>query len=133
MTSSPRTCAPQSTVVEAALIFGAANCGAVPVTENGKPVGILTDRDVALAAADRDGDLAGTAVGDLMSRDVTAIPSDAPLADAVHAFGDRGVRRLMVVDHDGTLSGILSWTDLIGHVSERGLGHVVAAIEARRS
>jgi predicted transcriptional regulator len=133
MTASARTCAPQSTVVEAALIFGAANCGAVPVTENGKPVGILTDRDVALAAADRDGDLAGTVVGDLMSRDVAAIASDAPLADAVHAFGDRGVRRLMVVDHDGTLSGILSWTDLIGHVSDRGLGHVVAAIEARRS
>ncbi|QEH34788.1 Hypoxic response protein 1 [Aquisphaera giovannonii] len=131
MMASPRTCSPESTVLEAVLIFRDAGCGAVPVTEGGKPVGILTDRDVALASA-RGGGPVGATVGDLMTRDVASIAPDATLADAIVAFRARGVRRLLVVHGEGVLAGILSWADLIGHVSERGLGHVVAGIESRR-
>jgi len=47
ITPGPRTCSPFSTVTEAALIFRDENCGALPVVENGRPVGMLTDRDVA--------------------------------------------------------------------------------------
>ena len=50
MTASPRTCSPFSTVLEAVMIFRDADCGAVPIVEDGKPVGVLTDRDVALGA-----------------------------------------------------------------------------------
>ncbi len=49
MTVAPRTCSPVSTVLEAVMIFRDANCGAIPITDTGKPIGILTDRDVALA------------------------------------------------------------------------------------
>ena len=58
MTPSPRTCSPFSTVLEAVLIFRDADCGAVPVVDANQPVGVLTDRDVALALADHP-DLAG--------------------------------------------------------------------------
>jgi len=51
MTASPRTCSKFSTVLEAVMIFRDADCGAVPILEDGKPVGVLTDRDVALALA----------------------------------------------------------------------------------
>src|SRR4051794_33714385 len=69
MTAAPRTCAPGSTVLEAALIFRDGNCGVVPVTEAGRPVGVLTDRDLALAVADLDGLMADVAVGHLMARE----------------------------------------------------------------
>ena len=49
MTAAPRTCSPFSTVLEAVMIFRDADCGAIPIIEAGKPIGILTDRDVALA------------------------------------------------------------------------------------
>ena len=49
MTASPRTCSTFSTVLEAVLIFRDNDCGAVPILAEGKPVAILTDRDVALA------------------------------------------------------------------------------------
>ena len=52
MTPSPRTCSNFSTVLEAVLIFRDADCGLVPVLEDGKPIGVLTDRDVALALID---------------------------------------------------------------------------------
>lgn len=51
MTASPRTCSAFSTILEASLIFRDAECGAVPVVDGGQPIGILTDRDVALAVS----------------------------------------------------------------------------------
>ena len=132
MAAGPRTCSSASSVLEAVLIFRDADCGAVPVTDAGRPVGILTDRDVALALADRDGNLAGVTVGDLMTPRVATIAANSPLDDVIRAFGDHGVRRLLVVGEGGTLAGVLSWTDLVGHIPERGLGRVVARIEGRR-
>src|SRR4051794_27100058 len=62
MTVAPRTCSPQSEVIEAVLIFRDADCGAVPITDAGKPVGVITDRDVALALSGHETDLARTPV-----------------------------------------------------------------------
>ena len=52
MTAAPLTCSTFSTVLEAVMIFRDADCGAVPILEEGRPVGILTDRDVALSLAE---------------------------------------------------------------------------------
>ena len=51
MNPSPRTCSRFSQVIEAVLIFKDEDCGLVPVVEEGKPIGVVTDRDVALALA----------------------------------------------------------------------------------
>ncbi len=58
MTAAPRTCSTFSTVLEAVMIFRDSDCGAVPILEEGKPVAVLTDRDVALALSEFP-DLAG--------------------------------------------------------------------------
>src|SRR5947209_10130746 len=93
MTPSPRTCSPFSSVLEAVLIFRDADCGAVPVVDAGKPVGVLTDRDVALALADHP-DLAGRPVSDVMSTAVVSVAPGASLDDVQQALGEHGVRRL---------------------------------------
>src|ERR1700685_1951507 len=64
MTVAPRTCSTFSTVLEAVMIFRDANCGAVPILEEGRPVAILTDRDVALALPEH---------SDLVNRPVSEI------------------------------------------------------------
>ena len=61
------------------MIFRDADCGAVPITDAGKPVGVITDRDVALALASHETDLANTPVGELMSKDVLTIGLDDSL------------------------------------------------------
>ena len=132
MTVAPRTCSPQSQVIEAVLIFRDADCGVVPITDAGKPVGVLTDRDVALALASHETDLASTPVGELMSKDVVTIGLDDSLELAMEKLGDYGVRRLLVVDDDGVLQGILSWADLAPHLTPTALGRVVSRIVENR-
>src|SRR5512135_3383988 len=109
MTPNPRTCSIFSTVLEAVLIFRDADCGAVPVVEDGKPVGVLTDRDVALALIDHDPALAAKPVAEIMTRDVRTVASDAHLDDVEAAFAGQRIRRLLVVDPDDRLVGVISW------------------------
>ena len=127
MTPNPRTCSEFSTVLEAVLIFRDANCGAVPVLENGKPVAILTDRDVALAVAD-EANLATTPVSEIVTAGVVCIADDAPLSEVREKFATAGVRRLLVVDAKGQLVGIISLADISEIISNHELGEVVAEI-----
>lgn len=132
MTADPRTCSPHSSALEAVMVFRDAGCGVVPVVEDGRPVGVLTDRDVALALAEHEIDLASRPVAKLMAGDVETIDADATLDAAIERLGELGLRRLLVVDSDGQLVGVLSWTDLVPHLSERGVGHVVGRIVGHR-
>ena len=132
MTAAPRTCSAASTVLEAVMIFRDADCGAIPITDAGKPIGILTDRDVALAIPAHEADLGRTPVGELMSKDVVTVDLDETLDVAMEKLGDHGVRRLLVVDGNDVLQGVLSWTDLVPYLSECGLGRVVSRIIENR-
>src|SRR5271157_3065499 len=113
MTAAPRTCSSASTVLEAVMIFRDADCGVIPITDAGKPVGILTDRDVALALAGHETDLGRTPVGGLMKTDLVTVGLDETLETALELLGRHAVRRLLVIDSDGVLQGILSWSDLV--------------------
>lgn len=110
MTPAPRTCSKYSSVLEAVMIFRDADCGAVPIVDEDRPIGILTDRDVALAVAEY-ADLPTRSVGDLMTEGIATVPPEATIDQIAETFRDCGVRRLLVVD--GTeLVGILSIRDL---------------------
>src|SRR4051812_34389420 len=127
MTRDPRTCSPFSAVTEAALIFRDEDCGAVPVVDEGKPVGILTDRDVALATTQYP-DLPAHPVSDIMTRDVVTVPVDAPPEVLREKFADEKVHRLLVVDAGGNLAGIVAWADLVPHLPASAVGQVVAEV-----
>ncbi len=131
MTTHPRTCSAYSSVLEASVLFQDADCGAVPVVDGGRPVGILTDRDVALAVANNP-DLGNRPVADFMSKDVVSVAPDASLEEVGALFGQHGVHRLLVVDADGQLRGIIAWSDLAPHVSEASLGRMVGEVDERR-
>lgn len=130
MTTRPRTCSALSTVLEASVLFQDVDCGAVPVIDAGRPIGILTDRDVALAVADNP-DLGNRPVADFMSKDVISIAPDASLEEVAALFGQQGVHRLLVVDAAGQLQGIIAWSDLAPHVSEASLGRMMGEAAER--
>ncbi|HWE40290.1 MAG TPA: CBS domain-containing protein [Isosphaeraceae bacterium] len=127
MTPAPRTCSTFSTVLEAVMIFRDADCGAVPVTEDGEPVGILTDRDVALALIDKGGELIDLPVSDIMTRGVVSIRPDASLEEIESTFAEKAVRRLLVTS-GGQLVGIVAWHDVSPYVSPQKLGRVVSDV-----
>jgi CBS domain-containing protein len=131
MTTHPRTCSAFSSVLEASVLFQDADCGAVPVVDGGRPIGILTDRDVALAVANSP-DLGNRPVADFMSKDVISVAPDASLEEVGALFRQHGIHRLLVVDAAGQLQGIVAWSDLAPHVSEASLGHMVSAVDERR-
>jgi CBS domain-containing protein len=131
MTAGPRTCSRYSSVLEAVLIFREADCGAVPVLEDGKPVGVLTDRDVALALAEYGPTLPDLPVGEIMTSGTVSVPPDATLGHVVEQFGDERVRRLLVLDGQGLLVGIIAWADVAPHVSDRAIGHAVSEVVER--
>jgi CBS domain-containing protein len=125
MTPAPRTCSVFSSVLEAVVIFRDANCGAVPVVAAGEPVGILTDRDVALALAEHD-DLSAVEVGHIMTKGVLSVDPGDSLESVASKFGDTELHRLLVVDSGKILRGIISWSDIAPHLPDRAAGRFVS-------
>ena len=128
MTPAPRTCSTFSTVLEAVMIFRDADCGAVPVTEDGKPVGILTDRDVALAIIEKGELLPELPVSDVMTRGVVTVGVAATLDEIEAKFAQKAIRRLLVVDAGDQLVGIVAWSDVAPYISAQKLGRVVSDV-----
>lgn len=128
MTASPRTCSTYSTVLEASMIFRDADCGAVPILDDGKPIGVLTDRDVALALVEHGENLGRLPVSDVMTRGVVSIAPTEGIEAVADQFADKAVRRLLVVDTSGQLVGIIAWADLVGKLSDERVGQVVNEI-----
>jgi CBS domain-containing protein len=127
MTPAPRTCSSFSTVLEAVLIFRDADCGAVPIVEDGKPIGILTDRDVALALSEFP-DLSTRSVADIMTKGVVTVAPGAPADEVVATFSEKGVRRLLVIDAQQQLLGIISWADIAPRTDDCDVGRVVTEV-----
>jgi CBS domain-containing protein len=129
MTAAPLTCSTFSTVLEAVMIFRDANCGAVPILEEGKPVAILTDRDVALALAEYP-DLVGRPVSEIMQPGVVSVSPEDTLGQVCEVLRTQGVRRVLVVDPAGRLVGIIGWADIAPILSDRMMGRLVTDVVA---
>ena len=127
MNPSPRTCSRFSRVIEAVLIFKDEDCGLVPVVEEGKPIGVVTDRDVALALATYD-DLVDHPIEEIMTTTLISVAPSTPVAEVVETFGREAVRRLLVVDSGGLLVGVIGWKDVCGEISDRVVGRVVTDV-----
>jgi CBS domain-containing protein len=79
---------------------------------NGKLAGLITDRDIALRAVADGKDTRSTRAEEVMTTDIhTAQPNDRVI-DVIRKMGDKQVRRIPVVDNDGTLRGIISMADV---------------------
>jgi CBS domain-containing protein len=109
MTSNPRTVAPNDSIQVAARIMKEEDCGVVPVVENGKPVGIITDRDIVIRAVAEGGN--DRSVREIATSDLVFVKPDTSTRDAEKLMSQRQVRRLPVVEND-RLVGIVSLGDL---------------------
>jgi CBS domain-containing protein len=117
MQSPVYTCSPAMTLTDAAAQMEAHNVGSLVVidTEN-RIVGIVTDRDLALALAHHTGE--ATTVTAVMSGDVVTISGDAGLDEAASMMDDWGIRRLPVADAFGHPIGIVCLDDLYRYVMQ---------------
>lgn len=88
------------------------NIGSMPVWENGKMIGMITDRDICCRAVAEGRDMAATKVREIMSKDVTTCFDDQDCNEAADVMGDKHIRRLAVLNRDKAMVGFLSVGDL---------------------
>ena len=123
------TASAQMTVGQAARAMRARNVGALVVVNAGRPIGMLTDRDVAVEVVAMGMDPDSTRVGDVMRKKPVTILEDRGILDAATTFARTGVRRLPVVSAKGVLVGVIAVDDLIILLGNE-LGHMAGALSA---
>ena len=113
MTPDVNTCRPHDGLDIAARLMWANDCGCVPVLDaNGRVIGMLTDRDICMAALTQGGPLAQLRVASAMANHVYSCEPEDSLAAAEELMRVHQIRRLPVIAADGRLAGILSLSDL---------------------
>jgi CBS domain-containing protein len=122
---------PGTPVAELARLMREHNIGAIPIGENDRLVGMVTDRDIVCRGLANGLDLSKATARDVMSKGIFYCRETEELADAAHTMEQHKVRRLPVINQDKRLVGILSVGD-IARSKERSLcGEIVEAVAAR--
>lgn len=146
MRSEVRTCTPEDALSEPARIMWERDCGCVPVLASdgsGRVVGMITDRDICMAAHTSGARLAEMQVKNVMSKRVYSCHPDESISEAEAIMRSTQVRRLPVVDSGGHLRGMLALADIaeaaagirvpVGTVSASEVGVLLESICRPRS
>jgi CBS-domain-containing membrane protein len=115
MSRQVATCAPDDSLEEAASLMWSADCGCLPViatTGSGAIVGVITDRDICMAALFQGRALRDIRVEEAMAKKVLTCHASDDLQDARRQMENEQIRRLPVVGNEGELIGILSMADI---------------------
>jgi CBS domain-containing protein len=132
MTREVCSCGPDESLERAAQSMWEADIGSIPVIEGARVVGMLTDRDICMAAYTQGRPLSDIRVGEVMARRIaTCRPTDG-IDRLGEIMREHRVRRVPVVDARGQLVGIVSVNDLVrsAHTARRGHAELVATLAA---
>lgn len=110
MTPNPRTVTPNDTIQNAARVMRDEDTGVVPVVENGRAIGMLTDRDIAIRAV-ADGSQPNRPVREIITSAVVSATPDMSTRQAAQLMSEHQIRRLPVVENE-RLVGIISLGDI---------------------
>jgi CBS domain-containing protein len=111
MTSNVKTATRDQSLREVATMMRDGDMGSVPVVEDGRLVGIVTDRDIVVRSI-ADGKDASSPVGEAMTTEIFSVKPDDFVFEAIRLMGDKQVRRIPVVDENGALAGIIAMADI---------------------
>ncbi|MGH8729355.1 MAG: CBS domain-containing protein [Burkholderiales bacterium] len=121
MTRNVKAVRPNATLTEAANIMLAEDVGSLPVYDDAKIVGIVTDRDITVRGTAKGLDPKQTRVSEVMTRDIHTCPAGYDVKEASKLMEDKQIRRLVVMDTDNRPIGIVSLGDLALRVSDEDL------------
>ncbi len=121
MTRGVECVAPDATLQDAARKMKDLDVGPLPVCDNDRLAGVVTDRDIAVRAVADGRDPKTTRVRDVMSSGVTWCFEDDDVKDAARLMREKQLRRLVVLDRDKRLAGIVSLGDLAVETGDRRL------------
>ncbi len=119
---------PQLSLQDAARKMRDRDIGCLPVGENDRLIGMVTDRDIACRAVPDGQAIVGKKVRDVMSKGIVYCFDDQDVGDAAHMMEEKQIHRLPVLNRQKRMVGMLSLGDLALHVPQKLAGEVVAAI-----
>ncbi|CAN7395328.1 CBS domain-containing protein [Pararhizobium sp. LjRoot238] len=127
MTKDVQIADPEQTLRDAALSMGRLDAGVLPVGENDRLVGVITDRDIAIRGV-AEGKGPEAKIRDVMSTDVRYCFDDEDVDDVLHTMSALQIRRLPVLNRDKRLVGIISLGDIATHGAMAETGEALSGI-----
>jgi CBS domain-containing protein len=127
MTAQVVTAKPSTKIFDVARTMAEIESGAVPVTEDGKVVGLITDRDIVIRVIAAGLGL-DSPVSEVMSDQVETCLENDNVADAAAKMGSNQIRRLVVLNEQGRLAGILSLGDIALDYGAKAVGRTLEEI-----
>ncbi|HJQ69393.1 MAG TPA: CBS domain-containing protein [Blastocatellia bacterium] len=112
MTKDVTICSPQTVIRDVADKLDDDGVGSLPVVENGRVVGIITDRDIVCRVLADGRDSRTTPAAEAMSDEVITCTPDESVVEAIHKMGEHQIRRIPVCDTNGRLRGIIAMADV---------------------
>jgi len=116
----------ETSVRAAAALMGKLNIGVLPVCDNGRPVGIVTDRDIVVRWASHA--VTDSPIAPIMTPNVFACRLDQTIEQAAHLMSDWQIRRLVVLDASDAIVGIVTLGDIANDASEKLAGETMGEI-----
>lgn len=121
---------PSTPVTELAKMMKTQDIGSIPIGENDKLVGMVTDRDIAIRAVANGKDVSKTTARDVMTEKIIYCMEDEDIEDAVHLMEEKQVRRLPVINAQKRMVGMLSLGD-VSHTAGQSLsGELLKSVSA---
>ena len=131
MTKNPAVCEPRTPLSEVAKMMCEHDCGEIPVVADRrslKPVGVVTDRDIACRVVAEGKNPLELAAGDCMSRPCVTVRLDADVEECARTLEQKKIRRVPVVDREGRCVGIVAQADLALRADSGTAGEVVREV-----
>ena len=134
MTANPAHCSPNSGLDEVAQLMAKHDCGELPVCDPlGKPLGVVTDRDIVCRIVAKGQNPCELTAADCMSAPVVTATPEMSVEDCARLMEAHQVRRLPVVDERGACCGIVAQADLATKGPEDATLEVVGRVSAATS
>ena len=119
MVKDVKFCSPKLNLAAAAEILWKQGCGSLPVVENGRVLGIVTDRDICIALGTRNAKAAETLIKDVTLPKLFYCAPEDDIHAALRTMSAQKIRRLPVIDGKGILQGILCLDDIVLFAEEK--------------
>ncbi len=124
---------PETPILELARMMRDNDIGAIPIGENDRLIGMVTDRDIVCRAVANGGSLKKLTARDVMTPKIIYCRDSEELDDAAEIMEDKKVRRLPVIDQNKRMVGMLSLGDISHGASHKLSGEVIAAVSAHHA
>lgn len=131
MTENPICCEGETSLEEVARMMVENDCGAIPVVQDQdswKPIGIITDRDIATRAVAQGRNPLELTAEECMSPSPVTIGPDFEIGECLREMEEHQIRRILVVDDNGGCCGIVALADIALHTGEKEAGEVVEEV-----